>query len=200
MDSSFNFGDIKVEKANAISRYRRIQRITILFRAIELLVFLIVVSRFSTQFSSPLKLSGEYFRGVAVALISPKFVFLVGNAIVLVLFFKSGRLSAKDGEGVADFYDEYVERCRMNQEIKKGVDDCKLHFQTRKTMCRSSSEKLERKVVHGDGDTKRRRELARSMTEGRRKLAAADEMSSEEFRRTVEAFIARQQRFLREED
>ncbi|KAH6811899.1 hypothetical protein C2S51_025661 [Perilla frutescens var. frutescens] len=195
---SFNLGDIKAEKANAISRYRRIQRITTLFRAVELFVFLIVVSKFSTQLSSPLKLSEEYFRGISVALISPRFVFLLGNAIVLVLFLKSGGLSAKDSEGIADFYDEYVEKCRMaNQEIKKGVDDC----ESRKIMCRSSSEKLEREVVHGD--IKRRRELKRSMTDGcrsRRKLAVAEEMSNEEFRQTVEAFIARQQRLLREED
>lgn len=204
---SFNFDSIKMEKANAISKYRRAERITTLFRFVEVLVVLIVVSRFSfsTQLNFPAKFSGEYFRGISVALISPRFVFLVGNAIVLVLFFKSGRLSAKDGEGIADFYDEYVEKCRKNEEAK-GFDDYKVYrlcYDQSKKMSRSSSEKLGRAVVVGK---ERRRELARSVTEGcrsQRKIAAAaaaEEMSNEEFRRTVEAFIARQQRFLREED
>ncbi|XP_057783110.1 uncharacterized protein LOC131000976 [Salvia miltiorrhiza] len=161
--------NIKMVKANAISRYRRVET---LFRVVELLVVAIVVSRFST------KLSGEYFRKISVALISPRSVFLVGNAIVLVLFFKSGRFSGND------FYDEYVEKCRKNE----GFHDYKA-IPTK--MCRSSSDKL---VVHGGP------ELRRSMTEDCRRRRKAEEMSSEEFRRTVEAFIARQQRFLREED
>lgn len=191
---SFNFDNIKAEKANAISRYQRMQRITTLFRVVELCFVLIVVSKFSTQLSLPPNLSGEYFKGIAVAMISPRFVFLVGNAIVLVLFFKSGRFSGKDGDGIADFYDEYVEKCGIRNQEREGSD-----AREGGKMCRSSSEKIV--VMHGGGE--RRRELTRSVTEGcrsRRKTAAAEEMSSEEFRRTVEAFIARQQRFLREED
>ncbi|KAK4424129.1 hypothetical protein Salat_1606300 [Sesamum alatum] len=217
---SFNFHDIKVEKANAISRYRRIQRITTLFRFVELFVFLIVVSRFSTQFALSLRLSGEYFRRISVALISPRFVFLVGNAIVIALFLKSGRFSGGDREKAADFYEEYVEKCRKNQqacskeEEKKAFDAHKSHGvrHAEKTMHRSNSENLERSA-QANG---RRRELRRSMTEDCRKIhdpepkaaaAAAgscsyaeDEMSNDEFRRTVEAFIARQQKFLREEE
>lgn len=188
MDSS-KFDNIKMEKANAISRYRRVERITTMFRVVELLVVAIIVSRFSTALL-PLK----PFQGISVALFSPLFVFLVGNAIVLVLFFKSGRFSAKDGESIADFYDEYVEKCLRNE--KKVFDYYKTTNSTK--MCRSSSEKL---VVHGG---ERRRELKRSITEdcrSRRKVTAtSEEMSSEEFRLTVEAFIVRQQRFLREED
>ncbi|KAI3448022.1 hypothetical protein Pfo_004687 [Paulownia fortunei] len=213
---AFNFHDIRVEKANAISRYRRIQRVTSLFRFVELFVLLIVVSRFSTQFALSLKLSGEYFRGISVTLISPRFVFLLGNAIVIVLFLKSGGFSGKNGEKVADFYDEYVEKCRKNyqqacsKEEKKASDAYRVGvcYEERK-IYRIHSENLER-GIHGD---ERRREPKRSMTQIHRKspdcgrkLAAAesssyaeDEMSSEEFRRTVEAFIARQQRFLREE-
>ncbi|KAG6436234.1 hypothetical protein SASPL_101119 [Salvia splendens] len=185
---SIKFENVKVEKANAISSYRSVKRITTLFRVVELLLFAIVVSRFSTAL--PLKLSGEYFRTISVALISPRFVFLLGNAIVVILFFKSGQFSAQEGEGIADFYEEFVEKCRKNEE-KKVFDDCKV-ISTK--MCKSSSEKL---AVHGG------RKLSRSKTvdcRTRQKMAAAEEMSSEEFRRTVEAFIARQQRFLREED
>ncbi|KAL0348423.1 UNVERIFIED_CONTAM: hypothetical protein Sangu_1070100 [Sesamum angustifolium] len=214
---SFNFHDIRVEKANAISRYRRIQRITTLFRFVELFVFLIVVSRFSTQFALSLRLSGEYFRQISMAIISPRFVFLVGNAIVIALFLKSGRFSGGEGEKVADFY-EYVEKCRKNQqacsskEEKKASDAHKSHGvrHVEKTMQRSNSEILDRSA-QANG---RRRKLGRSMTEDcreiqdpERKTATAgsyshteEEMSNEEFRRTVEAFIARQQKALREEE
>lgn len=218
---SFKFDDIRIEKAHAISRYRRIRKITTLFRFLELFVFLIAVSRFSAQFaSSVVKLpAGEYFRGISLTLISPRFVFLLGNAIVVVLFLKSGRFSASSGEKAADFYDEYVEKCRRNQQPLSKLDekkasgayDCgvpKMH--------RSKSENLERMK---SGEEHRRRQLRRSVTERRRespdcerRLVASpakatekcfyeeDEMSGEEFRRTVEAFIARQQRYLREEE
>uniref|UniRef100_A0A5B6ZP64 Uncharacterized protein n=1 Tax=Davidia involucrata TaxID=16924 RepID=A0A5B6ZP64_DAVIN len=74
-----------------------------------------------------------------------------------------------------------------------------------KKIDRSHSEELKREHCE-----KARRELKRSVSESSRKsvndsekVAARsymeDDMSSEEFRRTVEAFIARQQRFLREE-
>ncbi|KAK4382278.1 hypothetical protein Sango_2888200 [Sesamum angolense] len=160
----------------------------------------------------------EYFRRISVAIISPRFVFLVGNAIVIALFLKSGRFSGGDGEKVADFYEEYVEKCRKNQkacsskEEKKASDAHKSHGvrHVEKTMHRSNSENLDRSA-QANG---RRRELRRSMTDDCRKIQdperktatagsysyAEEEMSNEEFRRTVEAFIARQQKFLREEE
>ncbi|KAK4437749.1 hypothetical protein Salat_0108900 [Sesamum alatum] len=217
---SFKFHDIRLEKANAISRYHRIRRITTLFKFLELFVFLIILSRFSTQFSFPLSVfSTEYFRGISGTLISPRFVFVVGNAIVIVLFLISGQFPGKKGEKTTDFYDEYVERCRGNQQtcIKEEVKALKAYKYSvcsdEKKMIRSHSQNLER-AVHGE---ERRRDLRRSMSEkcrksvhsGRKEAAgvaapvssyAEDRMSSEEFRRTVEAFIARQQRFLREEE
>ncbi|KAG8364339.1 hypothetical protein BUALT_Bualt19G0118600 [Buddleja alternifolia] len=198
---SFNFRDIRVEKSNAISRYRRGQRITTLFRCLELFVFLVIVSRFSTQFAFSLEL--EYFRGIAVTLISPRFVFLIGNAIVIVLFVKSRQFSSKNGEIAADLYEEYAEKCRKNLQSSgiKVTEESKGSNNYRSSVCcddrkmqRSQSEKLER-IVRVE---ERRRELRRSTTERCRK--SEDEMSGDEFRRTVEAFIARQQRFLREEE
>ncbi|KAL6560807.1 hypothetical protein OROGR_004366 [Orobanche gracilis] len=204
---SLTFHDIRFEKANAISTYRRTQKITTLFRLVELLFFMIVVSRFSVQFATSLKASGECFRGINVAVISPRFVFLLGNVIVIVLFLKSRRFSAKNGEiKIADdIYQEHVEKCR---KINSRKLEEKKASEARRKLIRFPSENLERERRHGE---ERRRYLPRSVTEARRKSpnsrrkseagvsAAEDDMSSEEFRRTVEAFIARQQRFLREE-
>ncbi|KAL0384067.1 UNVERIFIED_CONTAM: hypothetical protein Sradi_2801000 [Sesamum radiatum] len=208
---SFKFHDIKLEKANAISRYHRIQRITTLFRFLELFLFLIILSSISCT---------QYFRGISSAtLISPRFVFILGNAIVILLFLISGQFPGKKGEKTTDFYDEYVQKCRGNQQtcIKQeekalnGYKNVSVCFDEKK-MSRSQSQNLER-AVHGE---ERRRDLRRSMSgkcrkgvhSGRKAAEVAapvssyaeDRMSSEEFRRTVEAFIARQQRFLREEE
>ncbi|KAL0356690.1 UNVERIFIED_CONTAM: hypothetical protein Scaly_1354700 [Sesamum calycinum] len=223
MDHSFKFHDIKLEKANAISRYHRIQRITTLFRFLELFLFLIILSRFSTQFSFPFSSISctHYFRGISSAtLITPRFVFIIGNAIVILLFLISGQFPGKKGEKTTDFYEEYVQKCRGNQQtcIKEEEKALNAYKNVRvcldeKKMSRSQSQNLERAVLHGE---ERRRDLRRSMSEKCRKSVhsgrkaaevaapissyAEDRMSSEEFRRTVEAFIARQQRFLREEE
>ncbi|KAL1554292.1 hypothetical protein AAHA92_14869 [Salvia divinorum] len=202
---AFNFEDVRVEKANAIAKYRRIQRITSLFRFVELFVFLIVVSRFSAQFAVFLKLSGEYLRGISVvALISPGSVFVVGNAIVIVLFLISRRFSV---ERSTDFYDEYVEKCRSNsnqiqpQICSKSVEKCRSNSNQIWSKSVEKSTRAEREAIRRtkSANLERRRDLRRSMSEKCRKRAQ-EEMSSEEFRQTVEAFIARQQRLLREEE
>ncbi|XP_073158067.1 uncharacterized protein [Henckelia pumila] len=206
---SLKFCNVRVEKANAISKYVKIQRITAVFRFLELFVFTIIVVRFCSHFPFSVKSPGEHFRGFLLTLISPRFVFLIGNLIVAVLLLNSGRFSAGKG---TDFYDEYVEKCRRNHPTSgKGKP------RDVEVMNRSASEKVLRVAQVEE----RRRELRRSMTErcqrsatnassGRKNAAAAnggitsycaeDEMSGEEFRQAVEAFIARQQRLLREEE
>lgn len=204
---SLKFCDVSVVKANSISKYRRIQRITALFRLAELFVFLVIVVRFCSQFQFSVKSSGEHFRGVLVTLISPRFVFVIGNVIVALLLLKSRRFSAENCGKGTDFYDEYVGKCRRNHRTSSNgkLGDMEMN--------RSKSEKVLR-VSHVE---ERRRELRRSTTErcqrtanaGRRNAAEngsitsyfpEDEMSGEEFRQAVEAFIARQQRLLREEE
>ncbi|KAL7156620.1 hypothetical protein ABFS83_02G021300 [Erythranthe nasuta] len=219
---SVKFQNVKSEKANAISRHRRTQKLTTLFRMVELFVFLVVVSRFSSQFAFSFNISGEYFRGISVTLISPRFVFLVGNTIIVILFLLSSSKGGENEKRPTDFYDEYVEKCRNNNQqithskhVKKSAPEgLKNEFHNaKKIISKSKSEiNLERRaavvVVKGEES---HRDLRRSMSQscrksvdcGRKKAAAAvveDEMSGEEFRRTVEAFIARQQRVLREEE
>ncbi|KAL2512305.1 hypothetical protein Adt_17906 [Abeliophyllum distichum] len=227
---SFNFqNNIKVEKANAISRYRRLQMITAMFRFIELCIFFIIFTRFATQFTFVFNVSGEYFRGISVTLISPRFVFVLGNVILVVLLMQSGQFAAKDGHKNSykiDFYDEYLKNCGNNQqkqqissthEGRKVTSDANISRERK--IHRTHSENLERQHQ----DVPNRHEFRRSTTEICRKSVnhshnmshqtrklvfeskkqmnlsyVADEMSSEEFRRTVEAFIARQQRNLRE--
>ncbi|XP_010315310.1 uncharacterized protein [Solanum lycopersicum] len=308
---SLNFHKIKLEKANAMLRYKKRQNVTILFRFIEFCIFFAIISRFSTRFPLNFKLSIECFKGLGVTLISPRFVFVLGNSIVIILFLKSGHSSGKDGSTdnvKMDLYDEYKQKCSMNYEQtkkqsilaantyceqskkqgkqsilvenayyeqskkqgkqsilvenayceqrkkqgKQGIlvenayceqskkqskqsilvenayfeqskkqgkqsflvenDYCEQSKKQRKQVQRQLVEKrLNRShsesftsISHGE---KPRKELIRSATVGCLKVirtdnvkSVEDEMSNEEFRNTVEAFIARQQRFLREEE
>ncbi|XP_057494732.1 uncharacterized protein LOC130779883 [Actinidia eriantha] len=206
---SINIVNLKFDKANAILRYRRLRKITALFRFVEIFFLLIMICRFSVQLPFHLNFSGDYFRNLIAPLFSPRFVFVIGNAIIVTLFLKSGCLGNKTN---TDFCEEYVENSVKNQivhEIDTGYQikaekevEGHCNYRERK-IYRSRSENLIR-----EGGKKLHPQLQRSATENSRKSAAVevpdgraeDEMSCEEFRRTVEAFIAKQQRSLREEE
>ncbi|XP_004230971.1 uncharacterized protein [Solanum lycopersicum] len=220
--------NIKLEKANAMLRYKKRQRVTTLFRFIEFCIFFAIISRFSTQL--PLN-----FKGLGFTIISPRFVFVLGNIIVIILFLISGQSSTKDGSTnnvKIDMYDEFKQKCLMNKDTyceqsKKqstGVQDtccCEQSKKQRTLLERQLEKKIHRS--HSDNslslsldEKKPRKKLTRSATLRSRKVINTDsikpimtktttsypedEMSNEEFKKTVENFIARQQRFLREEE
>lgn len=219
-----------------MGRYDTMQKVSAFFKLIELLIFLIVLSRFSTLFTTQVpivfKLSGEYMKEFFVSLISPRFVFIIGNLIVFTLFWKSGQLSnqefSNNNNEKLDFYDEYVQSCQRNpkdeiftekqsirkQRKEKPASDVVVcrdvviadnNCMGEKKIQRSQSEKLRNTHEFKNEDDKICPGLRRSVTEKclkmrNNELLAVDEMSNEDFRTRVEAFIARQQRFLKEED
>ncbi|WMV13079.1 hypothetical protein MTR67_006464 [Solanum verrucosum] len=263
---SLNFHKIKLEKANAMLRYKKRQSVTIMFRFIEFCIFFAIISRFSTRLPLSFKLSIDCFKGLGVTLISPRFVFVLGNTIVIILFLKSGHSSGSTNNVKMDLYEQ---KCSMNyeksnkqrkvvekpyceQSKKQGKQSIlveKSYCEQRKKQgkqsilveksyreqskkqsiaieeayCEQSKKQsilIQRQLVekklnrsHSESftslchDEKPRKELIRSATVGCLKVirtnsvkSVDDGMSSEEFRNTVEAFIARQQRFLREEE
>ncbi|XP_004230972.2 uncharacterized protein [Solanum lycopersicum] len=200
---SLNFHNIKLEKANGKKR----QRVTMLFQLIEFCIFLAILSRFSI----PLPLSTDY---VGVALISPRFVFVLVNAIVIILFFKSGHSSAIDvsmDSVTFDLYDEYTQKYSMNNEQSISVE--KANCDQQSIVAERRLEKRIHRSHSGNslclgGDEKKR--MTRSATVGCLKnidtdsvkpamTTTSDGLSSVEFRKTVEAFIARHQRLVKEE-
>ncbi|KAF3621724.1 hypothetical protein P3S67_020026 [Capsicum chacoense] len=257
---SLKFQNIKLEKANAIQRYKRRQRMTMLFRFMEFCIFFVIISRFSTQLPLSFKLSTEYyFKGIGVTLISPLFVFVLGNAIVIILYLKSGHSSPKDDSTnnvKIDLYDEYKQKCSMNKEVyceqgkkqsilveeaycEQSKKQSKQSIPAEKAYCEQSKKQRKQSIVaerrvekairrsHSGNslclshDEKKhpRQKMIRSATVGCLKVINTDNvkperttttttttsypedgMSSDEFRKTVEAFIARQQRFLREQE
>ncbi|KAK1439870.1 hypothetical protein QVD17_05692 [Tagetes erecta] len=256
--------DVRTEKANANFKYGNIQRFTTLFRFMEICIFIVFISTFSLQFPS-IRISVDQFKEISFTGFSPKFVFVIGNVIILILLFKSRVTENEDQIGTINVYDDYVKRCENNavnrticrtqseKKIEVKCKDSESHRKLTPEICRTQSEKkievkckdseIYRKLTPEicrtqsekimtvectDGESHRK--LRRSVTE--RKVlnlspekmmtvgfkdgesgvvksggeTAAPEscgvegLSSEAFRRTVEAFIARQQRSLRDEE
>lgn len=179
---------------------------------IHFCIFFIIGSTFSSHLP-PLhycfsKLSADYFRQLSL-IVTPRFVFVLGNAIVIILLLKSaGNSLDKDHGSVSSdnmgfSHDHRKEHAKNNQYVY-GVPSRK---QIVNVSCpenkirRSQSENMARVHAHRlkEGAGKELRRPA-TFTCRKRDVAATNEMSNEEFRRTVEAFIARQQRSLREEE
>ncbi|KAF5814305.1 hypothetical protein HanRHA438_Chr03g0120301 [Helianthus annuus] len=190
-----------MSKTTAILNNHRLHKITTLIRFTETFFLLIIISNFSSQLPSTLKLAGDYLHSSSLTIFTPKFVFLIGNLIILILFLRSRvveHVEHKDEIGDGDMCYEYVKMCDqsvVSAPVNVGVvsDDVRI--------CRSKSENL--MSVRGG----KRRELRRSVTEiglksdgDNGRAAVKEELSCEDFRRTVEAFIARQQKILRDEE
>ncbi|WCJ40963.1 hypothetical protein M5689_021856 [Euphorbia peplus] len=114
---SFNM-NIKVQKANAIKKHRQLQKIASLFRFVEICVVLAILSRFSVRLPVAVKSSSAYFKDLSVVLVSPRFVFIIGNIIIITLFAKSGQFSGKNSTGKSsrsDIYEEFVKESERSQ-------------------------------------------------------------------------------------
>ncbi|XP_011048131.1 PREDICTED: uncharacterized protein LOC105142274 [Populus euphratica] len=218
---SFNITSIKIEKAKAIKKHRKIQKISSLFRLIEIGAVLALIARFSIQLPVAIKNSSEYFKDLTVILVSPWFVFVLGNMIVITLFAKSGQFSGQDSNRKnpsTDLYDEFVEKSEKSQETHQYEAECREKQVTfvEYKVTEDTSTSLERKKYHRSQSEKLERpdssrELRRSATDKCRKTIDSakesekssfpkDKMSNDEFRSTIEAFIARQKRFLIDEE
>ncbi|MBA0842994.1 hypothetical protein Goarm_000221 [Gossypium armourianum] len=216
---------VKLEKRNATLKHRhQLRKVANVVRFVEFCVLLVLITRFTVH----LPVAGDYFRGLSVVPVSPRFVFVIGNAIVIILFAKAGQFSSRDSGSVTDLYDEFVEKSEKNRAIRwyetenrgkqreKSVDENKTvslnvhtskvttiksyrrtQSENHKTMnCNKACKQLrksgsEKYIKHNDWDEKR---VVKSSS------YPEDELSNEQFRNTVEAFIARQKKLLRDEE
>lgn len=255
---SINLHKHKAEKSNKVQKHRHLRKIANLFRYVEMCVVLILISRLSfQQLPLALKNSGQYFRGFAI---SPGFVFLVGNIIIITLIAQSGHFSQHDStkrrNSEHDLYLEFLKNSNMYQKIqgfdqkklsvkvesnvkgrrindgcmvkysekksKKSEDDSKMKLEEEQEIktemqgldvkgyrrCQSEielvrgvnsddvKEKDERVLqrCESDNDKSKRKNIEVVDKEKKSSLYPEDGMSNDEFRRTVEAFIARQQK------
>ncbi|KAH7651125.1 hypothetical protein IHE45_20G037100 [Dioscorea alata] len=204
---------VKAEKETAIKRYRRIRTIRRLFRCLEACVAILIISWSSARLPAAAKLSGDLLRSAAAILLSPRFVFLLGNAIVLVLFAKSGNLSTSPTSTASsplsgDLYDDFLETrgsypiSPLEEANVVVYEDKAVCVETKIEYRRTISEKMEKKqspVELRRSET----DLGRKPTEIRENAPApapaAVVEDDDEFRKTIEAFIERQLKFHREE-
>lgn len=198
--------------------FQAIRSFTSLFRVIELLLLLILISKLS--FPS-VKLSGDIFREAAVFLVSPRFVFFIGNAIVIILFAKSGRYSSSHEplktttEAASnDVYHEFLHKSEKKrsevyetrtEQLKKPSAVKRVSFE------RSQSEKAFEAVKPLES-TNGGKMMKRYVSEKHMRICDSDKkvvvrvkkpedrMSNEQFRTKIEAFIARQKRIQKDEE
>ncbi|XP_010447061.1 PREDICTED: uncharacterized protein LOC104729759 [Camelina sativa] len=218
---SVKFQHLKMEKSRGILNFQAIRSFTSLFRVIELLFLLILISKLS--FPS-VKLSGDIFKGAAVFLVSPRFVFFVGNAIVITLFAKSGRYSSSSHEPLKttteaatasnDLYQEFVhksEKKRSEVYETKTEQLKKTSGVKRVTFERCQSQKAF-EAVQPLESSNGGKVMKRYVSEKHLRICDSDKkvvvrvkkpedgMSNEQFRTKIEAFIARQKRIQKDEE
>ncbi|XP_020580828.1 uncharacterized protein LOC110024962 [Phalaenopsis equestris] len=208
---------METEKETAMWRFRRLLHIGRLLRFLELAGAIFVLS-YSYSYIPPIaRNSSAVLRGAVVVLISPTFVFLFGNAIVLVLFAKSGQitstaeapsaLSDVDGSDEISSNLTYSTPPHLREDEEVVYEDKEVCVEIR-VCTQSRSEEFER--------TKEEPKIRESKTEvscdaekfsppplsppaAEDRAAAEAEEDAERFRRTVEEFIAKQQWFQRQE-
>ncbi|ESW28063.1 LOW QUALITY PROTEIN: hypothetical protein PHAVU_003G255700 [Phaseolus vulgaris] len=179
----------KAEKANAIQRHNLFAAVSKTLRILELCLLLLLLSWLLTRLPFVFALSAQFLTRLLSFAASPLFVFALSNAIIAALLAQSRRFSAPHSAADALYHDF------LNTRTPSLVDPAP----TTKFR-RSKSENWKGDSVK----TPRRRHLRRSETEKRREnppenLYPQDKLSNEEFQRAIEAFIAKQLRFLREE-
>ncbi|RRT55602.1 hypothetical protein B296_00048314 [Ensete ventricosum] len=225
---------IQAEKETAMRRYRRLQKIGTLLRCFEAVAGLILVSWFSARLPAAARLSVDYLRRLAAVLLSPRFVFLLSNAIVLLLFAKSGHLSpspssssssssssaattasapssSSSSAAVGDLFEEFLESRGLRFSFSLPPPQEEVVYED-KAVCvetrafrKSRSQRTEQR--RGPPPELRRAETVVVGRKGDKfppttTEASAEEVQAEdaeEFRRAVEAFIAKQTKFHREE-
>ncbi|KAK8936828.1 hypothetical protein KSP39_PZI012391 [Platanthera zijinensis] len=192
---------IKAEKEIARRRFRRIRQIGQLFRFAEAAAIFLFLSYSSIHIRFDARSAGIFLRAAAAFFLSPRFVFLLGNAIVLVLLksghFSSGSAAAAIGEicgGEVSSYPPTTQNCGIT-EAGNGicVRACR----------RSRSEKLGRRreeVKLRRAESEVDRKVGKPLSAAAQVSGFAEEAEdAEQFRRMIEDFIAKQQQFRREE-
>lgn len=230
--------NIQAEKATAMMRYRRLRNITKMRRLLEILVALAFFSWSSTRLPSVLNLAAQFLVRVYEYLVNPHITFVIGNAIIVVVFYLSRQNNAGNaatsGGDAFDFSDETVptppptlaaeteeieadrETACVDKEIVVsenvvGEAQCdavsaateegeKVKRRSNRSFGRTKSEKLTRRESQrsAPGRILRRSETVVVSSTERviTSFDTVDNLSSEEFRRTVEDVIAEHRRRL----
>lgn len=218
---------VKEEKANAMAQYRRFRNFKKLLQLFELFVAVSLVSWSSTCLPAVVKLAAEFFLRSSLSVLNPHVVFLIGNAIIVALFFLSRQIG--NDTTVANLNDDVTENLNLIAEIESptSINSARIeitvdNFEKQivcvdnvvsRRECEAVTNAIEKatkeiqKLERTQSERAWRREtpiekeLRRSESEVEqtvtKSLEKVERLSNEEFRLTVEAFIEKQQNFLR---
>ncbi|XP_061357651.1 uncharacterized protein LOC133301956 [Gastrolobium bilobum] len=220
--------NLKAEKPNAIRTHNILGAICKTLRIVELCLAILLLSWILTRLPFAVTISAEYLRTLSAFAASPLFVFALSNAIIAALLAQSGSFAAQHSaspDADAGLYLEFLnnrdrDRPQSEDDVPPPPPAEAVEYQDKQVISvtvpdsgagaasdianyrRSQSEKWKGKTEK----VPPRRELRRSETEKKRReyppenLYPQDKLSNEEFQRAIEAFIAKQIRFLREEN
>ncbi|GER26548.1 N-(5'-phosphoribosyl)anthranilate isomerase [Striga asiatica] len=211
MDYSQAFDIVKMEKLKAITRYNLLRRFSVARHILELAALLAFISWSPAAARTAVRISAH--------LLNHRLVFLVGNAIIALLFV----LFRSAGGGGSVMNEDYVKHSEAAAHQAPPPREVEGGCEERRTVAarpeaepgkppgddlaaaieraakqirrfeRTQSEKLRREI-----GARPRAALRRSESENRRAAAAGEggavemeRLSSEEFRRTVDEFINR---------
>ncbi|XP_058775716.1 uncharacterized protein LOC131649990 [Vicia villosa] len=191
---AFNF---KAEK-RTMSTYNIFTGITKTLRLLELCLVLLFLFWILNRLPFALRISADFLR-------SPLFIFALSNAIIVALLAQSDLRSADSASPVEERLE--CQDKQIRETCTEDVDSCAVTVTDSGNLreivyCRSQSLP---EITNGEGENENdtsTRKLQRSETEMKVRgiLYPQDKLSNEEFQRTIEAFIAKQMRFLREEE
>ncbi|KAL5099474.1 hypothetical protein RYX36_003801 [Vicia faba] len=190
---AFNFK----EKESTMSTYNVFTGIAKTLRLLELCLVLFFLFWILNRLPFALRISVDFLR-------SPLFIFALSNAIIVALLAQSDlRLTSSSATDAASPVEERLE-CQdklIRDTCTEDVDSCAVTVTGSGNLggnvyCQSQSLP---EIMNGEGENEK---LQRPETEMkvREILYPQDKLSNEEFQRTIEAFIAKQMRFLREEE
>ncbi|KAK9164202.1 hypothetical protein Syun_005104 [Stephania yunnanensis] len=134
-----------------MKRYNRLRKIANVFRMFEVSLAFVFFLWFSARVPIAFRASGKYLKFLGDVVVSPRFVFLVGNAIILTLFVKSGQFSdhnsSVSGSSGGSLFDEFVTKNENRQKtrpenpspVPATEEESDVVFQDKQTICEEAS-------------------------------------------------------------
>ncbi|KAK4733371.1 hypothetical protein R3W88_007632 [Solanum pinnatisectum] len=125
MDACDFVGGVKVEDNAVIVKLRSLKCVAKVFRVVEFCFVVLLLLWISTRLPFAVRISGEYFRQIVGLILSPVFIFILCNFIVLILLLKSGLHSGdssffRNVAGAEVLYDSFLKNTEFSGDFSSG--------------------------------------------------------------------------------
>uniref|UniRef100_A0A0V0I0U1 Putative ovule protein n=1 Tax=Solanum chacoense TaxID=4108 RepID=A0A0V0I0U1_SOLCH len=125
MDVCDFVGGVKVEDNAVIVKLWSLKCVAKVFRVVEFCFVVLLLLWISTRLPFAVRISGEYFRQIVGLLLSPVFIFILCNFIVLILLLKSGFHSRdssifRNVAGAEVLYDSFLKNTEFSADFSSG--------------------------------------------------------------------------------